>query len=154
MKAKQIAKSQTTTSKQKTNKLATAMTMVVEDEFDADVLKGKKYTYVRSLDVFERSRDAMIQELGDHIRQGGKGFYQLVLMLGESIAHEEMAAALNTVMDFAMDEIYRGMGKNVSDAQRFKRELKEDLRGNLNMKDRIKEAGMEEVFRKMVRERL
>lgn len=143
-----------TTSRQKTNKLATAITMVVEDEFDADVLKGKKYTHIRAIDVFERSKDAMLQELGDHILHGGKGFYQLVLMLSETIVHEEMASALNTVLDFAMDEIYRGMGKTASDSQRFKRELKESLRGSLNMKERIKDAGMEETFRKMIRERL
>lgn len=127
---------------------------MVEDEFTADVRKGKKYTHVRAIDVFEASKDAMIQELTDHVLQGGKGFYQLVLMLSETIVHEEMAAALNTVLDFAMDEIYRGMGRTVSDAQRFKRELKEELRGNLNMKERIKDAGMEETFRKMIRERL
>lgn len=128
--------------------------MVVEDEFDADVLKGIKYTHVRSIDVFESSRDAMLQELTDHVLKGGKGFYQLVLMLSETIVHEEMASALNTVLDFALDELYRGMGKTVSDSQRFKRELKESVRGNLNMKERIKDAGMEEAFRKMIRERL
>lgn len=92
----------------------------------------------------------------DMIKNPKGGFYQIILMLAEAIAHEEMATAYNSVTDVVLDEIFKifkqhAGGKN---AEQFKADLKHDIRGNLKMEEIIKESGFTDGIRQMIREQI
>jgi hypothetical protein len=121
-----------------------------KDELVKDIVKGKKYTRLRAMDIFDNSKDAMLQEITAHVMDGGHGFYQVALMLGEAIAHEEMAAALDSAVEIAMEEVYARLYGDKKKATDFKARLKKDLRGNLNMRALIQNSEMSEAFRKLI----
>ena len=116
-----------------------------------NLVRGRAYAALRALQVFDSSKDAMLKEMATHPHHGG--FYQVVLMLAEAIAHEEMATAFNSVIDIVMDEIFKmhkadAGGKT---AKEFKDELKKDLRGELRMAEMIEMSGFADGIRQMIR---
>lgn len=108
---------------------------------------------MRALQIFDRSKEAMIEDM---IKNPKGGFYQIILMLAEAIAHEEMATAYNSVTDVVLDEIFKIFKQHAGgkSSEQFKADLKHDIRGNLKMEEIIKESGFTDGIRQMIREQI
>lgn len=118
-----------------------------------DITHGRLYAYVRALEIFDKSKEAMIKELITNPTEGG--FYQVILMLAEAIAHEEMAVAYNSVTDVVIDEMFKIFKKSTTasnkTAEQFKADLRHDIRGNLKIEYMMKEAGFADGIREAIR---
>lgn len=129
------------------------MTDKTMKEFYKDLYRGKQYANIRALQVFDRSKEAMLKEMFKTMPSGG--LYQIVLMLAEQVAHEEMASAFDSVTDIVLDELFRTMPhKEGKTAENFKQDLKDELRGQMTMKDMIEKSGFADGIRKMIRSSL
>ena len=122
-------------------------------EFYKDLEMGQRYAHIRALEVFDNSRDAMIKEMLKRRPTGG--LYQIVLMLAEQVAHEEMAGAFDSVTDIVLDELFKAMPhKEGKTAENFKQDLKDELRGKMTIKEMIEKSGFSDGIRKLIRSSL